>query len=261
MKARILVIEDEMSINDLLCMNLEIAGYETVGYLDGNEAYEAIIQDHAFQCALVDIMLPGRDGYSLLPKLKQYEIPVIFLTAKGDIASKIKGLKDGAEDYIVKPFEMLEVMVRLEKVLERNGTVQEQIQIGDVIIDTASRTVTKLGMEIYLKPMEYNCLMVFAKNPNKALTRNQILQELWNEEFCGETRTVDAHVGRIRKNLAGRIRLKQFPESVTDLRWIYETLNKDLFSDYMYHSVGIVRDLSLYHLLLEKSEYTEYQQL
>lgn len=229
MKARILVIEDEMSINDLLCMNLEIAGYETVGYLDGNEAYEAIIQDHAFQCALVDIMLPGRDGYSLLPKLKQYEIPVIFLTAKGDIASKIKGLKDGAEDYIVKPFEMLEVMVRLEKVLERNGTVQEQIQIGDVIIDTASRTVTKMGMEIYLKPMEYNCLMVFAKNPNKALTRNQILQELWNEEFCGETRTVDAHVGRIRKNLAGRIRLKQFPESVTDLRWIYETLNKDLF--------------------------------
>lgn len=106
MKARILVIEDEMSINDLLCMNLEIAGYETVGYLDGNEAYEAIIQDHAFQCALVDIMLPGRDGYSLLPKLKQYEIPVIFLTAKGDIASKIKGLKDGAEDYIVKPFEI-----------------------------------------------------------------------------------------------------------------------------------------------------------
>ena len=145
---RILVIEDEMSINDLLCMNLEIAGYETVGYLDGNEAYEAIIQDHAFQCALVDIMLPGRDGYSLLPKLKQYEIPVIFLTAKGDIASKIKGLKDGAEDYIVKPFEMLEVMVRLEKVLERNGTVQEQIQIGDVIIDTASRTVTKMGIPI-----------------------------------------------------------------------------------------------------------------
>ena len=186
MKARILVIEDEMSINDLLCMNLEIAGYETVGYLDGNEAYEAIIQDHAFQCALVDIMLPGRDGYSLLPKLKQYEIPVIFLTAKGDIASKIKGLKDGAEDYIVKPFEMLEVMVRLEKVLERNGTVQEQIQIGDVIIDTA-------------------------KNPNKALTRNQILQELWNEEFCGETRTVDAHVGRIRKKLGWQDKIKTIP--------------------------------------------------
>ena len=261
MKARILVIEDEMSINDLLCMNLEIAGYETVGYLDGNEAYEAIIQDHAFQCALVDIMLPGRDGYSLLPKLKQYEIPVIFLTAKGDIASKIKGLKDGAEDYIVKPFEMLEVMVRLEKVLERNGTVQEQIQIGDVIIDTASRTVTKLGMEIYLKPMEYNCLMVFAKNPNKALTEIRFCRNC-GMKSSAEKQELWMHMWVVSgKNLAGRIRLKQFPESVTDLRWIYETLNKDLFSDYMYHSVGIVRDLSLYHLLLEKSEYTEYQQL
>ena len=93
MKARILVIEDEMSINDLLCMNLEIAGYETVGYLDGNEAYEAIIQDHAFQCALVDIMLPGRDGYSLLPKLKQYEIPVIFSYCKGRYREQDKGIK------------------------------------------------------------------------------------------------------------------------------------------------------------------------
>ena len=175
MKARILVIEDEMSINDLLCMNLEIAGYETVGYLDGNEAYEAIIQDHAFQCALVDIMLPGRDGYSLLPKLKQYEIPVIFLTAKGDIASKIKGLKDGAEDYIVKPFEMLEVMVRLEKVLERNGTVQEQIQIGDVIIDTASRTVTKLGMEIYPdSDIPENLQQYLLQNPDIPFPRNHI---------------------------------------------------------------------------------------
>ena len=183
------------------------------------------------------------------------------MTALSSESDQIKGFDLLCDDYIVKPFEMLEVMVRLEKVLERNGTVQEQIQIGDVIIDTASRTVTKMGMEIYLKPMEYNCLMVFAKNPNKALTRNQILQELWNEEFCGETRTVDAHVVVSGKSLAGRIRLKQFPELVTDLRWIYETLNKDFFSDYMYHSVGIVRDLSLYHLLLEKSEYTEYQQL
>ena len=211
MKARILVIEDEPAINNLLCMNLEVTGYQTVSYLDGNDASEGIAWDHEFQCALVDIMLPGKDGYTLLPELNHYGIPVIFLTARADIASKVKGLKEGAEDYIVKPFEMLEVMVRLEKVLERNGTVQEQIQIGDVIIDTASRTVTKMGMEIYLKPMEYNCLMVFAKNPNKALTRNQILQELWNEEFCGETRTVDAHVGRIRKKLSWQDKIKTIP--------------------------------------------------
>ena len=211
MKARILVIEDEPAINNLLCMNLEVTGYQTVSYLDGNDASEGIAWDHDFQCALVDIMLPGKDGYTLLPELNHYGIPVIFLTARADISSKVKGLKEGAEDYIVKPFEMLEVMVRLEKVLERNGTVQEQIQIGDVIIDTASRTVTKMVMEIYLKPMEYNCLMVFAKNPNKALTRNQILQELWNEEFCGETRTVDAHVGRIRKKLGWQDKIKTIP--------------------------------------------------
>lgn len=189
MKARILVIEDEMAINDLLCMNLEAAGYETVGYLDGNDASEGVAQGHEFQCALVDIMLPG----------------------KADVTSKVKGLKDGAEDYIVKPFEMLEVMVRLEKVLDRYGTAPKQIQIDDVIIDTVSHIVTKNGEEIYLKPMEYNCLMVFVKNPNKALTRSQILQELWKEEFCGETRTVDAHVGRIRKKLGWQDKIKTIP--------------------------------------------------
>lgn len=93
MKARILVIEDEMAINDLLCMNLEAAGYETVGYLDGNDASEGVAQDHEFQCALVDIMLPGNDGYILLPGLKKFGIPVIFLIGKADVTSKVKGLK------------------------------------------------------------------------------------------------------------------------------------------------------------------------
>ena len=156
MKARILVIEDEPAINNLLCMNLEVTGYQTVSYLDGNDASEGIAWDHEFQCALVDIMLPGKDGYTLLPELNHYGIPVIFLTARADIASKVKGLKEGAEDYIVKPFEMLEVMVRLEKVLERHGNLQEQIQIDDITIDTISHTVTRNGEEIYLKPMEYN---------------------------------------------------------------------------------------------------------
>ena len=109
MKARILVIEDEPAINSLRCMNLEVTGYQTVSYLDGNDASEGIAWDHDFQCALVDIMLPGKDGYTLLPELNHYGIPVIFLTARADISSKVKGLKEGAEDYIVKPFEMLEV--------------------------------------------------------------------------------------------------------------------------------------------------------
>ena len=211
MKARILVIVYEIPIFALLCMNLEVTGFETVSCLDGNEASDTIRQDHNFQCALVDIMLPGKDGYALLPELKRIGIPVIFLTAKADLSSKVKGLKEGAEDYIVKPFEMLEVMVRLEKVLERHGSTQEQLQIDDVIIDTVSHTVTKNGEEIYLKPMEYNCLMMFVKSPNKALSRVQLLSGLWGVEFEGETRTVLFYVGRIRKKLGWQDKIKTIP--------------------------------------------------
>ena len=155
MKNKILVIEDDRAISELLCMNLTIAGYETVAAYDGIEAQRLLLWNEDADLAVVDIMLPGKDGFALMEDFRAKNLPVIYLTAKDDVASKVKGLKLGAEDYMVKPFEMLEVMVRLEKVLERNGTVQEQIQIGDVIIDTASRTVTKMGMEIYLKPMEY----------------------------------------------------------------------------------------------------------
>ena len=211
MKARILVIEDEMAINDLLCMNLEAAGYETVGYLDGNDASEGVAQDHEFQCALVDIMLPGKDGFALLPELKAAGIPVIFLTAKADVQSKVRGLKEGAEDYIVKPFEMLELLVRVEKVLERHQKGREILKIQDVEIDTEKRSVTKAGEEVYLKPMEYDCLLMFVRHKNKALTREQLLKALWGVDFEGETRTVDAHVGRIRKKLGFQDVIRTIP--------------------------------------------------
>jgi DNA-binding response OmpR family regulator len=211
MKARILVIEDEAAINDLLCMNLEVAGYETIACFDGDEASRLLLQDKSFDCALVDVMLPGKDGFALLPELKKCMIPVIFLTARGDLPSKIKGLKDGAEDYIVKPFEMLELLVRLEKVLARHRTVHETMQILDVEIDEEKRIVKKAGQEIYLKPMEYECLLMFVHHRNKALTREQILSSLWGVEFEGETRTVDAHVGRIRKKLGFQDVIKTIP--------------------------------------------------
>ena len=209
---RILLIEDDLNFCETLRFQLEQEAYEVDVCHDGRDGLDLFLQD-AHDIVLLDRMLPTMNGLLVLQKARQSGIftPVILITALGELYDRIEGLDAGADDYIVKPFEMLEVMVRLEKVLERNGTVQEQIQIGDVIIDTASRTVTKMGMEIYLKPMEYNCLMVFAKNPNKALTRNQILQELWNEEFCGETRTVDAHVGRIRKKLGWQDKIKTIP--------------------------------------------------
>ena len=188
MAKRILVIEDEAAIRDLICMNLEVAGYETVVFGDGIEVSEALKKEHKYDCAL-------------LPELSGYQIPVIFLTAKGDIQSKIKGLTEGAEDYLVKPFEMLELLVRLEKVMARQGKQEDCIRIRNVEIYPEKRVVKKDGEKVYLMPMEFDCLMLFVRNKNKALTRKQLLNALWNVEFEGETRTVDAHVGRIRKKL------------------------------------------------------------
>ena len=201
MGVHILVIEDEEAINDLICMNLEVTGYKVTSFFDGEEVSKSLRTNHSYDCALVDVMLPGKDGFALLPELKNYKIPVIFLTARGEVQNKVRGLKEGAEDYIVKPFEMLELLVRIEKVLERNGKNNHFIRIYDVEIDTEKRIVTKAGKEVYLKPMEYECLLMFARHKNKALTRGQILGALWGMEFEGETRTVDAHVGRIRKKL------------------------------------------------------------
>lgn len=212
MKYRILVIEDEPAINDLICMNLESAGYETVGCMDGDIASRLLIDDSGFHCAIVDVMLPGKDGFELLPELNKYHIPVIFLTARVDVKSKVYGLKNGAEDYMVKPFEPLELLIRIEKIIERKFPNKEIVRILDVEIDTSKRKVTKNGVEIVLKPMEYDCMMMFVKYKNKALSREQILSWLWGQEFEGETRTVDAHVGRIRKKLDWQEVIKTIPK-------------------------------------------------
>ena len=163
MRGKVLVIEDEAAISDLICMNLEVAGYETVPFFRGDEAAAELEQNGAYDIALLDVMLPGMDGFELLPFLQRQNIPVIFLTAKGDIASKVKGLKGGADDYIVKPFEMLELLVRMEKVLERTVKKEESIQIHGVTIYPERHLVLKDGEEVVLKPMEFECLMMFVK--------------------------------------------------------------------------------------------------
>lgn len=199
---KILVIEDEISINDLICMNLSIAGYEPVPFFDGEEISRHLKEENGYDLALLDIMLPGKDGFVLLEELKEHHIPVIYLTAKGDLSSKVKGLKSGAEDYIVKPFEMLELLVRIDKVLSRfRKEENEEIYIKDIIINVKRRTVYKGGKEISLQPMEFDCLMAFWKYKNRVVTREQILNCLWGVDFEGETRTVDVHVGNLRKKL------------------------------------------------------------
>lgn len=199
---KILVIEDETAINDLICMNLEIAGYEPEPFFDGEEFSRHLKERDNYDLALLDIMLPGKDGFELLEELKEHEIPVIYLTAKGDLPSKIKGLRSGAEDYLVKPFEMLELLVRIDNILKRcKKEDTEEIHIKDVVINEKKRTVHKDGVEISMQPMEFDCLLTFWKYRNRVMTRDQILNILWGVDFEGESRTVDVHVGNIRKKL------------------------------------------------------------
>ena len=201
MANRILVVEDDTAISELICMNLEVTGYEVVPVLDGNEVEGTLEKEENFDLALLDIMLPGKDGFELLGVMKEYGIPVIYITAKADVNSKIKGLRSGAEDYIVKPFEVLELLVRVEKVLERTGKQKEIIQVKDLEIHLSEHKVTRNGQTVSLKPMEYDLLVLLAKNKDVAFTREQMLNEVWGSNYLGETRTIDVHIGQLRRKL------------------------------------------------------------
>ena len=208
MKTKILVIEDDTAISELICMNLEAAGYDPVPIYDGEEAETAVLAEKEkregvpeYALALLDIMLPGKDGFQLMEVMQTAEIPVIYLTAKADVVSKVHGLRAGAEDYIVKPFEVLELLVRIEKVLQRTGRGREIKEIQDVRIDRKEHQVTKGGKPVALKPMEYELLVLLAGNKNVAFSREQLLSQVWGSDYMGETRTVDVHIGRLRKKL------------------------------------------------------------
>ena len=197
--SRILVAEDELAINKMICMNLNITGYETVSMPDGQEVLDYLAAGQSADLAIVDIMMPKVDGFALLEPLNKAGIPVIYLTALGDIESKVRGLSGGAEDYMVKPFEMLELLLRIEKILKRTGKSEDVLKLGDITLDMKKRIVSKENEQISLTPMEYDLLCILAKNRNIALGRDKILHEIWGAGFEGETRTVDVHVAALRK--------------------------------------------------------------
>lgn len=205
---KVLIVEDEISIAKMISMNLRVAGYDITMFHDGREAAEALRKEHAYDIALLDVMLPGMDGFALFEVVKSYEIPAIFLTAKDDIGSKVQGLQGGAEDYIVKPFEMLELMVRMEKVLDRNKKLGDILHVLDIEINLAEHTVRKNGEEILLKPMEFDLLCVLARNKNIAISREELLRRVWGVDYVGETRTVDVHIGQLRKKLSLNDKIK-----------------------------------------------------
>jgi two-component system alkaline phosphatase synthesis response regulator PhoP len=204
---KILVVEDEKPINDLIEMNLAEAGYNCRCAYDGIEAAD-ILETERFDLVLLDIMLPGADGYELMEYIKPMEIPVIFLTAKGSVEDKVKGLRLGADDYLVKPFEIVELLARVETILRRSGKTQTMIKIDDITIDTRSRSVTRGAREIPLTMKEYELLLLFTRNRNIALFRETLYERVWESDYTGDSRTVDLHVQRLRKKLHWEDKIK-----------------------------------------------------
>ena len=197
---KILIVEDEEAISNLIRMSLQKAGYSCEQAMDGESAADRIAE-HTYDLVLLDIMLPGMNGYELLDYIKTTNMPVIFITAMGPLDDKVKGLKAGADDYITKPFEMVELLARVESVLRRYHKSEERIEVDDVIIDIPSRTVTRQGEAVKLTLKEFELLLFLVRNRNIALYRETIYENIWQSEYMGDGRTVDLHIQRLRKKL------------------------------------------------------------
>lgn len=197
---RILAVDDERPIAELLRLSLTRAGYECVTAYDGIAAAN-LIEKESFDLILLDIMLPGIDGFELMEYIRSTGIPVIFLTAKNAVSDRVKGLRMGAEDYMVKPFDILELMARVEGVLRRHGKLQTSIQIGDLHINTLSMQVTRGTEEVPLTRKEYELLLLFARNVGVVLSKTTIYERVWGGEYPDNTRTVELHIQRMKKKL------------------------------------------------------------
>lgn len=197
---KILIVEDEEAIANLVRMNLEAEGYHCTCAYDGKRGAD-YIEREVFDLILLDIMLPEIDGYELLEYIKPMGTPVIFLTAKGALNDRIKGLKRGADDYIAKPFQVGELIARVEALLRRCGKVNQKLVYADVEIDVVSRTVSRAGTPVELTNKEFDLLVELIQNKNVALYRERLYEKVWNEPYMGDTRTLDSHIQRLRRKL------------------------------------------------------------
>lgn len=197
---RILIVDDESSITDMVRMFLSKNGYSCDTASDGGEAAE-LIEQKRYDLVLLDIMLPVIDGYDLIEYIKQYNTPVIFITAKASVENRVRGLRLGAEDYIVKPFDLEELLARIETVLRRYNKVSSVLTAGQISVDINTRIVTLRGEEVFLSAKEFDLLLYLIRNKNIALWRERIYEEVWKEPYYGGTRTVDIHIGRLRQKL------------------------------------------------------------
>lgn len=200
MKRRICIVEDDINISNIIKMNLMLVNYDAVAVYDGTTAWECIQQER-FDLILLDVMIPGIDGFALMEKIRPLNIPVIFLTAKSTVFDKVNGLKLGAEDYMVKPFEALELLARMETVLRRYGKEENHINFKQLEVSIEKRKVLVRGITVELTPKEFELLVMLLKNKNIALSREQLIEKVWGMDYYGETRTVDMHIKSLRKKL------------------------------------------------------------
>lgn len=197
---KILIVEDEKPISELIRINLTNAGHDCTCVYDGKAAAD-LLENTRFDFVLLDVMLPNVDGFELMDYIRPMDIPVIFLTAKGNVDDRVKGLRLGAEDYIVKPFAIAELLARVDTVIRRYSKADSVIEFGAVEVLTQSHLVMRRGVAVELTPKEYELLLLFLQNKNIALFRDVIFERVWEGEYTGDTRTVDLHVQRLRKKL------------------------------------------------------------
>ena len=198
--ARIMVVEDEAAIADLILMNLKLVGHMGISVSNGNDVMKNI-ELHKPDLVILDIMLPGKDGFSLMKEIEPLKIPVIFLTAKEDLTDKITGLKLGADDYMVKPFATIELLTRIETVLKRYKINGSTFILDNLEINLDAHTVLMDNEPIELTTKEFMLLEILIRNKNIALSREKLLELVWGYDYMGETRTVDVHIQRLRKKL------------------------------------------------------------
>lgn len=210
---KILIIEDERPINNLIRSTLTADGYSCDCAFDGKEGAD-LIEQRQYDLILLDLMLPEISGYDLLEyirslgNMRAVQVPVIIISAMGQVQDRIRGLHLGADDYLCKPFQIGELAARVEAVLRRTGHSNEKIQIGDVVISPVSRQVWKSGAPVELTVKEFDLLSELVRHKNVVLSREKLYETVWQEEYTGETRTLDSHIQKLRKKLGWNGQIK-----------------------------------------------------
>ena len=204
---RVLIVEDEKPISDLIKLSLTKAGYSCTCAYDGTTAAN-ILEEAPFDLALLAVMLPEVSGFELMEYIQPTGTPVIFITAKNSVDDRVKGLRMGAEDYIVKPFEVMELLARVEVVLRRYQKTEDLLTVGELTIDMRSLQVQRNGETILLTKKEWDLMLLFAQNPGAALYRETIYERVWGGEYPVGSRVVDLHIQRLRKKIGWEDKLQ-----------------------------------------------------